>query len=134
MSKRLKNVYDAAVAKLGSELPLAIARSYGAVHGVEDTPANRADGLAAALNRILRAGGRVSMAQAKALVHGAPAPTAPKAQREAVSEQDDVFAAIRAEAFRPKLVEPESEAKAEPLLDYSSIMARWNASKRVKTD
>jgi hypothetical protein len=72
MSK-LKNIYNAAVSKLGADLPLSLARSFGAVDGIDDVPADRRDGLVAALSRVM-AGGQMSAAMAEAAAHGEGSP------------------------------------------------------------
>ena len=126
MSTKLKKVYDAAVAKLGDQLTRALACSFGSVDGTfEDTPAERRDGLAAALNRIM-GGGQMTTGQVSALVHGE------RAAADEPESQDEVFAAIRSRAFkRADADEPEKPAAA--VIDPIAIYARWNASK-PKTD
>ncbi|UPJ50779.1 hypothetical protein IVB30_05090 [Bradyrhizobium sp. 200] len=120
MSK-LKNVYAAATAKFGADLPLALARSFGAVFSVDDVPPERRDGLTAALNRIMNAGGHISMAMAKAAAHGDAKP------RGATGEQDEVFRAIRAEAYGAD--ENDEDRKPVAKLDPVSIYTNWNRAK-----
>jgi hypothetical protein len=105
-------------------LTKAIAASFGSVDGTaEDTPAERHDGLAAALNRIMSGGGAISMAQAKTLVHG---------ERAAASEPDDSdpFAAIRAKAYSRPAVDDDDAPKPVAEIDPVAIYRRWNAARR----
>ena len=131
MSAKLKKVYDAAVAKLGGELTKALACSFGSTDGsAGDVPPARADGLAAALNRIMRGEGQMSMAQAKTLIHGE------RAKASEPESQEDVFASIRAKAYSRNTDADDDEAPTKPVavIDPVSIYARWNASKPKPTE
>jgi hypothetical protein len=124
----LRNVYAAATAKFGADLPLALARSFGAIHSVDDVPEARRDGLTAALNRILHGEGHISMTLAKAAAHG----DAPR--RNAVADQEDVFGAIRAKAYGTRNDDDDNNVKPAAKIDPVEIYARWNASRRPNED
>ncbi|MBR1200029.1 hypothetical protein JQ574_28965 [Bradyrhizobium sp. AUGA SZCCT0158] len=127
MSK-LQNTYAAAVAKFGNDLPLAIARAFGGVAGVDDVPISRRDGLTAALNRVLIGEGHISMAMAKAAAHGDARP-----KRDVIADQDEVFRAIRAEAFGAN-EDDDDDSKPVAQINPREIYSRWNASKRPNED
>jgi hypothetical protein len=130
MSK-LKSTYEAAIAKLGKDLTLAVTRGFGGIDSYEEVPAARHDGLIAALNKIMHGEGRISMAQARMLAHGdSKAP--PKSR--AATEQDRVFRTIRADAYGDDDDDGGDTVKpAAAQLDSVAIFQRWNASRR-KTD
>ncbi|UPJ49901.1 hypothetical protein IVB30_00210 [Bradyrhizobium sp. 200] len=127
MSK-LKKAYDAFAAKLGVELASTMANTFGATNGRPDTvPEARRDGCAAALNRILHGEGHISMAMAKAAAHGDAKPK----RRDSAADQDEVFRAIRAEAFG---ADKDDDVKPAAEINPREIYARWNASKRPSED
>lgn len=118
----LKETYTAFAGRFGRDLAAAIANSFGATNGLaDDVPAARRDGLAAAMQRILRGEGHMSMAQAKVLAHGG--------DLSRPDEQEDVFGAIRAKAFGT--VDDDEDARPATKLDPVAIYKRWRASKRM---
>lgn len=124
--KALKEAYDAAALKLGIDLPLALARAFGGVHGIEDVPAEKHSNLTQALTRILN-GGQITMAQARIVAHGDRVIPAKPARQTG----EEVFAGIRADAYGDG---DGDDDKPAPRLDPVAIMKRWNATKRPTED
>ena len=93
MSK-LKTAYTAAVSKLGGDLPLALLRAFGGIEGPDDVPAERVNGLVAALSRITN-GGQISAAMAARAAHGDRSP----AMKAEADDGESIFAGIRAKAY-----------------------------------
>jgi hypothetical protein len=127
MFKELKAAYAAAKQKVGAPLVEALANSFGSTDGsIDAVPAARRDGLTAALRRLV-SGGAIPMAMAARAAHGDAKPK----RRDAAADQEEVFRAIRAEAFGANQDDDEKPA-AE--INPREIYARWNASKRPNED
>lgn len=124
MSEALKAACAAATKKVGHELVACLANVFGSTNGtIDDVPAARRAGLTAALNRLIHGEGRISMALARAAAHG-------DAKPKRRDDQEDVFRAIRAEAFGTQDDDEKPAAEINP----REIYARWNASKRPNED
>jgi hypothetical protein len=124
---KLQKAYDAFVQKCGSELAKTMAIIHGAVNGLaDDVPADRADACANAMNRIM-SGGAFTMAQLNSAMAAAAS--------DEPESQDDVFAGIRAKAFRKPADDADADApKPVAKLDPVEIFARWNRARAKRTE